>query len=305
MKGGLSLLSQKEFVRVSLEINLFFQRIMKEHLFFIETNLQKVEAANIQEAHALKKSFEQLLSETVSYANGVISEEAIQANEFVTPYTLAAEKTTSELTGASINTRITKEELQLVSDPYCNYGERLEEIICDLNNRSLNILEQVIVFQKKLIDLSLKCKIFITLYDELLEHVAREAIYYRATLKSLQHRQKPKKTLCEELNFWNNIMGEHAQFIDGLLDPTEEALKDRAESFAKMFERLVEKCAKLAEKEILERSSGATEDIRDYKSAATKGSLECQIKSIFPPLLGDHVLREANHYLRILKTLSG
>lgn len=34
------MLSREEFIRVSLVINLFFQRIMKEHLFFIEVSLQ-------------------------------------------------------------------------------------------------------------------------------------------------------------------------------------------------------------------------------------------------------------------------
>ncbi len=32
----------------------------------------------------------------------------------------------------------------------------------------------------------------------------------------------------------------------------------------------------------------------------TEGLLNCKIKSIILPLLGDHVLREANHYLRLL-----
>ncbi|MEN6317078.1 MAG: DUF2935 domain-containing protein, partial [Clostridiaceae bacterium] len=29
--------------------------------------------------------------------------------------------------------------------------------------------------------------------------------------------------------------------------------------------------------------------------------LECKVKSIIIPLLGDHVIREASHYLRLLK----
>ena len=41
-----------------------------------------------------------------------------------------------------------------------------------------------------------------------------------------------------------------------------------------------------------------------FKTAGTKGILECQIRSIILPLLGDHVLREANHYLRLLRTFS-
>ena len=78
--GGDFLLSREEFIVISLEINLFFQRIMKEHLFFIETALQPVDAGRIAEANALKISFEHLLAETVSYADGVISENAIKSN---------------------------------------------------------------------------------------------------------------------------------------------------------------------------------------------------------------------------------
>jgi hypothetical protein len=48
----------------------------------------------------------------------------------------------------------------------------------------------------------------------------------------------------------------------------------------------------------------ATKDIRDFKAQGTQGILECKIKSIILPLLGDHTLREANHYLRLLKMFS-
>jgi phosphoribosylaminoimidazole-succinocarboxamide synthase len=40
---------------------------------------------------------------------------------------------------------------------------------------------------------------------------------------------------------------------------------------------------------------------KEFKTAGTKGLSNCQIKSIILPLLADHVLREANHYLRVLK----
>lgn len=41
----------------------------------------------------------------------------------------------------------------------------------------------------------------------------------------------------------------------------------------------------------------ATERLRDFKAAGAEGLLECKIKSIIIPLLTDHVLREATHYL--------
>jgi len=276
---------------------------MKEHLFFIETNLQPVEAANIAEARMLKQSFEQLLAETAYYANGIVSEYTIQSNEFVTPFTLRAEEVTSMLTGANIDTRITMAEYELVGNSNCHYDDWLDNVVANLNQRSCYLLEQVIAFQNKLLCLSLECKIFITLYQEMLEHDTREAEYYLEILKCLQNRNLPHKTLCEELNFWNNIMSEHAEFIDGMLDPTEKNLKQTAEATAKKFEKLVEECIKTAENQIIQKSLESTEGIRNFKRASTEGILQCNIKSIIPPLLADHVLREANHYLRLLKTL--
>lgn len=99
-------------------------------------------------------------------------------------------------------------------------------------------------------------------------------------------------------------MEDHAEFIDGLLDPTEEDLKEIAEALAETFEKILDKkCNKNNEKEILDKSLKATEEIIDFKKASTEGLLACKIKSIIIPLLGDHVLREANHYLRILKEI--
>jgi hypothetical protein len=137
----------------------------------------------------------------------------------------------------------------------------------------------------------------------MLKHVTLEAEYYLEILKHLQNKDLPKKTLCEELNFWNHIMGEHAEFIDGMLDPTEKSLKETAEASAKGFEKLVEECIRTAENQIIEKSLQSTEEIRDFKKASTEGLLQCKIKSIIPPLLADHVLREANHYLRLLKMM--
>lgn len=42
-------------------------------------------------------------------------------------------------------------------------------------------------------------------------------------------------------------------------------------------------------------------EISEFKVQVTQGLIECKIKSIIIPLLGDHTLREANHFLRLLK----
>jgi len=103
-------------------------------------------------------------------------------------------------------------------------------------------------------------------------------------------------------------MAEHAKFIRGLLDPSEEELFYTADRFGREFDRLtdeakeaMDKCAPTDYMRVTDESLRATKNIRDFKAQGTEGLLECKIKSIIIPLLGDHVLREANHYLKLLK----
>lgn len=44
-----------------------------------------------------------------------------------------------------------------------------------------------------------------------------------------------------------------------------------------------------------------TQSYRDLKAAGAKGILDGEISSVILPLLADHVLQEANHYIRVLE----
>ena len=52
--------------------------------------------------------------------------------------------------------------------------------------------------------------------------------------------------------------------------------------------------------DVTKESKKATKKFKDFKVQGTEGLINCNIKSIIVPLLGDHVLREANHYLLLL-----
>jgi hypothetical protein len=97
--------------------------------------------------------------------------------------------------------------------------------------------------------------------------------------------------------FWDQIMLEHALFIRGQLDPSEGELINTANDFAQDYSELLEKARTGTTGETL----GVTEQFRDFKAAGTAGISECKIRSIILPLLADHVLREANHYIRLLR----
>ena len=77
------MLTRSEFIKKSLEINLLFLRIMKEHLIFIVAALPTINEELIREADILKRSLEMLLDETVNLADGAIAQGALDANTIV------------------------------------------------------------------------------------------------------------------------------------------------------------------------------------------------------------------------------
>ena len=98
-------------------------------------------------------------------------------------------------------------------------------------------------------------------------------------------------------------MMEHFLFIRGLLDPSENELISTSNKFANEFCELIQKTDDATEITMLSVTSDTlmeTIKLRDFKKAGTKGMVDCKIRSIILPLLGDHVLREANHYIRLL-----
>lgn len=304
------MLSTTAFVRQSLDIHLFFARIMKEHSFFLEIGFTPRDTSFTQQADAFRKAFDQLLGDVVSLANGVASPEVLQSGEVVTPYTLQAETVSSYFTSIQIATELTRAETGLAGGGMTAADPLLEQRVTMLNQRAMYLLTGLIEFKTTILANVLSCKMFTVNYPLLIDHILREAKLYLQIIQSIQNREQVKmeQEALDQEPFWNSIMAEHAKFIRGLLDPTEEELIRIANDFGNEFDQLTKEAkaalditAPLAK--VTEASLKATREIRDFKAQGTQGLIECKIKSIIIPLLADHTLREANHYLRLLKIL--
>ncbi|MFZ5967098.1 MAG: DUF2935 domain-containing protein [Bacillota bacterium] len=304
------MLSRKEFIQQSLDFNLFFIRIMKEHALFLALGFTPKNSMLIQRAREFQLEYERLLLEYVTAANGLVSEKVLTSGQLVTPFTFEAEKVTEYYTGIKIDTKITRAELAMQTDKYTpdTIPMALEQHIFALNQKAIFLTGEFIRFKEKVLAEVLACRVFTTNYPKLLEHVVEEAAWYIKGLRKLQMGQGShgQEILKQEV-FWNEIMGEHAQFIRGLLDPSEEELIHTANHFAKEFEGLKKEAEKALDKlsnigKVTEKSMKATKQIRDFKAKGTEGLIQCKIKSIILPLLSDHTLREANHYLSLLKS---
>lgn len=299
----------QKFISQALELNLFFLRIMKEHAIFLEAAFTMKDKNLIAQADNFKNQFSKLLSNVIALSSGVLPSNVLNSNELVTQYTLDAERKTQAATGIFIDTTLTSRELSLIAGNNNKAIPNLDAKVSVLNQSALAAVKMFIQFKSKLKEDVLSCKIFVNTYPLLLEHVIEEAEYYRDMLTKLQNNTQADmvKDLVQIQVFFDEIMSEHGLFIRGLLDPTEEALFGIANTFAKEFEQLRKEAAAMLKMPssigpVTDKTIDKTTEFRNFKAQATEGILSCKIRSMISPLLADHVLREANYYLNLLKS---
>lgn len=275
---------------------------MKEHALFLEAGFTPANKDLAQTAGSFKQKFETLLRRAVSMSDGIVSRRVLVSGEILTEFTANAEIQTQRYTGITIYKEITAMESAL------NFGESsrndpvLRRQVGQLNQTTLSLLDGLISFKEKVLSGMLRCRIFTVNYPLLIEHIIREAKLYRTFIRNIETgRNADEQSMSQTELFWNQIMMEHAQFIRGLLDPTEDDLIKASNTFSQEYSALLSKSRMTNDAVMLRQESlKETMKFRDFKTAGVQGIENCRIRSIILPLLADHVLREANHYIRLL-----
>lgn len=298
------MLNDNKYVILSLEQHLFFARIMKEHSLFLEAGFTPKNTKLSKEADSFKVEFEKLLLDTVKLSNGIVRESILDSGEIITEYTLSTEKKTECFTGIPINKKITMIESKLDYGINPNIKPEMINIIKKINKKAIKLLDGLIDLKVRVLNCMLSCEIFTVNYPLLIEHIIREAKLYRAYIVDLENGEDiEKKSIKQSELFWDQIMMEHALFIRGLLDPSESKLIETSDKFSKEYAALIEKAKTMTDETICSitlETLNETIKLNEFKQAGTKGIDECKIKAIFLPLLADHVLRESNHFIRLL-----
>ncbi len=321
----------KNYLSLSLETHLFFARIMKEHSFFLQAGFPCADTGWIERGNIFRQQFEELLQEVVELsrgpANSFISSPVLASGELVTEYTLPAERMTGELTKVPFNLFLTEQELNMTrricsdrqKQPSCDCPNtaspkespcpenvrQLTMTVHRLNQRAMQLITELLHYKESILAEVGHGRLFTFNYPLLIRHILREAKLYHFTIESLvNNRSIPRIGLLGTPEFWNQIMMEHAQFIRGLLDPSESGLIAKANDFSLDYRKLLAEANTqdcLLNEELARKSLQETLKFRQFKATGAKGILSCEIASLILPLLADHVLREANHYIRILE----
>jgi hypothetical protein len=175
----------------------------------------------------------------------------------------------------------------------------------------------IFTFKRHLLHLYVECRIVGTTNSPLLlDHISREAMYFLKILEKVHdgEMQYPIDSIVSENVFWLRAMGDHAKFILGLLDSSERELIGQATAFRDEFEQLQLHARDFDSMlwhfrpnndfaRFEQTVQNATVRIRDFKAAANELLERCAALALFPPLLADHVRREADHFLEILELI--
>lgn len=249
-----------QFVNRSLEEIRFWSRIMKEHSLFLKLGFNCDDTKLINEADRFYNIFEKIESRALAF----------------TPDT----------------------------DP---------QKIYEFNQVVHTAVSHIWAFKRHVLGLIIQCKILGNNFPLLVDHVSREAAYFMNRLKQLNTGTLdplPDAVINENV-FFLRIMADHAKFINHLLDPSERKLVEQARDFSHDFDQLLFQAQDLDSMrpesqtiplldQFVDQNRVSVRQLRDFKKTAHELIEACKIKSIIPPLLADHVFREASHFLEIL-----
>ncbi|HBX22180.1 MAG TPA: hypothetical protein DEF34_00875 [Desulfotomaculum sp.] len=223
--------------------------------------------------------------------------------------------------------RLLDEAQQIAENPTKNEVFRL-------NREAINLTTAIIDFKSRVLQLIICCDI-VTGFNLplLIDHIRREAIFFRASLVRLQEGLTvgSVEELIQSQLFWLRIMADHSKFILHLLDPSERRFIGIAREFSDLFDQLRLHARDFEsmlvpqtfENSLLddtdpvvlrpgvfgeglpepfsigsldrftEEAIAATAELRDFKQTARELIERCRVLSIISPLLADHVFREA------------
>ena len=294
------MLSKEMYVQWSLQYNLFWLRIMKEHAIFIEATMPPPGKSLAQKADAYKQNYDQFLLTAITLSNGILPLDVLQSGQFYTQFTEGAEQDAEKYTGISTRPDITVKEYDVAPV----YGDltisgNLEQDVNHLNQSVLTLTESFIQFQSDLLNDRASCRLFTMMYTGDILHVLMEAKRYQMILAALQNRDE--NAIEDYKTFWTNNMADHVKVMRGQFDPTEAAYFNKANQLAELFDTLSQEETNANTYPTNQELLMSTNEVRDFKADTTDAIMRCKVQSIMLALYTDHLLREANHFIYLMK----
>jgi hypothetical protein len=189
----------------------------------------------------------------------------------------------------------------------------------DVKSFAASVVEAMkpfIEYKSRLGDAQQQGKLRSLVWPLFFDHTRHEAERWTRRLQAVSAGE-PDYERSEVVEFWSNIMDEHARFVAHLLDPSEFELIEKAMGVSRVFDALgtdslggtlsatarepATVVGSLVQNPETDAVLSAAKTLLDFKTETARNIEAARIKSIIDPRLADHVRREALKFVDELK----
>ena len=302
------IITETSFVGQSLINNLFYMRTLRELCLALELTFYKNNNNLIEVCEGFRKRYEQLEEETIKLANNRIPSQILESNSFITDFTLNSELLTEKLFDVDINTNLTVDEINLVSNNNdLSINDEILTQIRNINTSTIEVTNNFIDFCRYILNSMKTSETFSYSYPLIYEYIINEAGLYVNDMERLQTGTQvdPIYVINFEYKF-SNSMKQACQFIIGLSDPNQTSIITNADNYRKAFSNLMKKyqdskVSPDAQKVLNEEAINLVESFKIFLAKIIEGILNEDYYFIMNVLFFDNLLTEANYFLYLLQ----
>ena len=296
------MITNTEFYIQSLRDHLYYLRTIRGFCITIELSFYKNNEEYIRIAEDFSRKSEELSKEAISYTGGLISNEALKNNIYVSEYTLPCEELTEKLFGIFIDTTITKEELNFREGINQNINNELIENIKVLNSKALTFAKNFKMFCNDIKEKMDSNNLFSFSYIDFFSYLFDEVDTYTEDLERIiaMENYSPIYATGFAYNFANTLL-KTAKFIRDWVDPSNSDIFDLASYYVNAFNEIIDKYLKTdispnSQEELSNIMKKLLVDYQDFIKNILKRLINYEIYFITPPVSIDNIYTSVNFY---------
>lgn len=300
------MITDREFYIQSLRDHLYYLRTIRGFCITIELSFYKNNEEYISIAEDFSRKSEELSKEAISYTGGLISNEALKNNIYVSEYTLPCEELTEKLFGIFIDTTITKEELNFREGINQNINSELINNIKILNNKALIFAKNFKMFCNDIKEKLDSNKLFSFSYIDFFSYLFDEVDTYTEDLERIiaMESYSPIYATGFAYNFANTLL-KTAKFIRDWIDPSNSDVFNLASYYVNAFNEIIDKYLKSdispdTQEELSKTMKNLLVDYQDFIKNLLERLVNFEIYFITPPVSIDNIYTSVNFYKFIM-----
>ena len=300
------MITDREFYIQSLRDHLYYLRTIRGFCITIELSFYKNNEEYISIAEDFSRKSEELSKEAISYTGGLISNEALKNNIYVSEYTLPCEELTEKLFGIFIDTTITKEELNFREGINQNINSELINNIKILNNKALTFAKNFKIFCNDIKEKLDSNKLFSFSYIDFFSYLFDEVDTYTEDLERIiaMESYSPIYATGFAYNFANTLL-KTAKFIRDWIDPSNSDVFALASYYVNAFNEIIDRYLKSdispdTQEELSKTMKNLLLDYQDFIKNLLERLVNFEIYFITPPVSIDNIYTSVNFYKFIM-----